>query len=737
MARGQACVVIVAGTDATALASTIDAVQRRTRPEIPCVVTGAAAPAELDKHPDLWHVGAPSGRDDLVSVGGVADAGTCALNTALDLLAPADVALLLAPCHVAQGWLDHLRDASHADSNLATASALTLTGGPLALAGEDGALGLLDDVAARLVEQTLRLRPRLAGAFGPCVYLRRDALELVGPLDERLAPAHAVAIDLAQRCVLRGLGHVAADDVVVRALTSTPDAPPAWLLDRYPYLRDSDAAPASPVLPRALEAARGPQRRLSVTVDGRSLGATVTGTHVHILQLIRALDATGELRLRVLVSEETSPDTVRELGALASAEVLSVADIDASTPATTIFHRPQQVFQTDDLWFAFRLGERVVFNQLDLIAYRNPGYFADAEAWIDFQRASREALGAADRVIVFSEHTRDELLADELAEPERVRIVPPGVDHVHPSPGHPPDRLAAGDAAEAPFVLCLGTDFRHKNREFALRLFAALLERHAWPGRLAFAGAHVPHGSSRDDERAYLARHESLAERILDLGAITEEEKSWLLGNAAAVLYPTTYEGFGLVPFECAAYGVPCAFAAQSSLAEVLPESAAAIVPWDADASADRLIELIENRAARDRHVRTIRAAAAPVTWSASAAQTLQVYREAVVAPVRVAATVSQDTVRRELERRELIEAHDALVRRLVGERVHAQQMYDDLHAEVGFALELIGPHGSLPEDVQRALLALGQRPGLSRRLYGAAGAGFRASRALTRRRQQ
>ena len=169
----------------------------------------------------------------------------------------------------------------------------------------------------------------------------------------------------------------------------------------------------------------------------------------------------------------------------------------------------------------------------------------------------------------------------------------------------------------------------------------------------------------------------------------------------------------------------------------MLPESAAAIVPWDADASADRLIELIENRAARDRHVRTIRAAAAPLTWSASAAQTLEVYREAVVAPVRVAAAVSQDAVRRELERRELIDAHDALVRRLVDERVHAQRMYDDLNAEVGFALGLIGPHGSLPEDVQRALLALSERPALSRRLYGAAGAGFRASRALTRRRQR
>ena len=41
------------------------------------------------------------------------------------------------------------------------------------------------------------------------------------------------------------------------------------------------------------------------------------------------------------------------------------------------------------------------------------------------------------------------------------------------------------------------------------------------------------------------------------------------------MLYPTVQEGFGLVPFEAARAGVPCLFAAQTSLAEVLPREAA------------------------------------------------------------------------------------------------------------------------------------------------------------------
>ncbi len=102
-----------------------------------------------------------------------------------------------------------------------------------------------------------------------------------------------------------------------------------------------------------------------------------------------------------------------------------------------------------------------MLSQLDLIAYRNPGYFADVDAWQDYRRASRHGLSAAERVVVFSDHTRRELLSDALVEEERIRIVPPGLDHrTSAEPRRPP---ALGDGGEgvlaSGFLLCLGTDF--------------------------------------------------------------------------------------------------------------------------------------------------------------------------------------------------------------------------------------------------------------------------------------
>jgi glycosyltransferase involved in cell wall biosynthesis len=653
------------------------------------------------------------------------DPSATAVNRALEQLAPADVVVLDEPCALAPGWLERMRDAALADTNTATVSALADQGSALSLApsGSDAGGGLAEDLAAN----TLALHPRLTRAVGPCVYVRREALELVGPLDEKLDLAAALELDFAQRCLLRGLSHLAADDVLVQRLKPAPrpreEEPPSIAL--------GDSA----VLTRALEAARGVRRRLAVTIDARALDGAVTGTQVHIFELIAALARTEALSLRVLVrAEPIDEETLRLLRELPQTEILAAEELDADTPRTSVFHRPQQTFSPGDVALALELGERFVISQLDLIAYRNPGYFADAGAWQDYRRASRHGLSAAERVVVFSDHTRQELLADALVDNARIRVVPPGLDHRVAAEQRRPAALdgmaVSGEQPEEGFLLCLGTDFLHKNRVFALRLLAALRADHGWEGNLILAGTHIPRGSSLELERAFLREHLELSRSVLDIGPVSEQEKAWLVAHAGAVVYPSAYEGFGLVPFESALSGVPCVFAPQSSLAEVAPGGTAAIVPWDAQASAAGAYSLLVDPAARERHVQTLAGAARELTWAGAAERMVEIYREAAVARVRDAATLSRDLVEREAR---LSVEHKLEAAQLVREREHAQRMYDELNAEVGSGLSLIGPHGSLPENLQRALLAIGARPALSGPLYGALARLFVLARALGR----
>lgn len=145
-------------------------------------------------------------------------AGAAAVNEAIRQAAPADVVLISRPCVVAGGWIERLREAAHSDTNIASASALADAGSALAVSERPTEQTRFHELAARVAASSLRLRPRISRAVGPCVYLRREALELVGGLDERLELGAAVELDLAQRCVLSGLSHVVADDVVVGLL---------------------------------------------------------------------------------------------------------------------------------------------------------------------------------------------------------------------------------------------------------------------------------------------------------------------------------------------------------------------------------------------------------------------------------------------------------------------------------------------------------------------------------------
>jgi len=761
LARRDACVMVAlsdadAGAGATAYRC-LESLLANTPKDVPIV---AVLMAPLERESELGRL-----LDERIAgerqlwLSYARDATTAAVNRALALLWPADVALLSQPCRVTEGWLARLRDAARADTNTATASALADTAGALALSEEgrpdaedaspDAEEGSPDEgfakLADSLAEHTLRLRPRLGRAFGPCVYVRREALELAGPLDAALALDPALEIDFAQRCLLSGLAHVVADDVVVgrlaRARASDAAQPPgaqagearSVLLERYPYLSELPALAESSVLTQALEAARGPRRRLWVTLDARALDGAVTGTQVHILELILALARTERLALRLLVREERiDRETLELLRGLPATEILAVESLDPATPRSTVFHRPQQAFSPGDVALALALGERFVLSQLDLIAYRNPGYFTDADAWKDYRSASRHGLSAAERVVVFSDHTRRELLSDALVEDARIRVVPPGLDHRTPGEPRRPAALddGRGERLAAGFLLCLGTDFRHKNRLFALRLLASLREDHDWRGSLVLAGTHIPHGSSLEIERAFLRERPELREAVLALGPVSEREKAWLIANAGAIVYPSVYEGFGLVPFESALSGVPCLFAPQSSLAEEAPQGTAAIVPWDPGASAAAAHALLTDAGARARHVAALAAAARGLTWEAAASAIVEIYREAAVAPVRDAATLSRDAVQRE---RRLSVVHEIEAARLIREREHAQRMYDELNAEVGFGLSLIGPNGTLPDGLQRALLALSARPALSRPLFGALSRAFLAARALGR----
>jgi glycosyltransferase involved in cell wall biosynthesis len=326
----------------------------------------------------------------------------------------------------------------------------------------------------------------------------------------------------------------------------------------------------------------------------------------------------------------------------------------------------------------------VVLTQLDAIAYHNPAYFSDYSDWRGYRELARQALAFATRVVFCSPHARDDALSEDLVDDERAEVVSLGIDHRVVVPEGEP--VAPPGVEGRPFLLCLGTDFLHKNHLFAFELFERLRAEHDFDGRLVLAGPRATSGTSAAEEAQWRTAHPELSRDVVALGEASEVEKAWLYREAALVLYPTTFEGFGFIPFEAAEAGTPSLWADQSSMGDLLPSEHAGIVPWDAAASAVNAARLIEDG---DALVAAVRAAATELTWDRTAEVLVGIYREAATAPRRVSA-----------------EPRESLT---------------DL------AMSLVGPRGWLDPDEQLALLAVSTRPGLKRAVFGALRGGYRA----------
>ena len=688
MRRGACLVCILLRSGGAALAACIRSMDAHTAAGVPFLIVDGAGLDSGDRLGGIRLVAdAVAQRELLVLQAETPDAPGARMDLTFGVAAEADVVLLDSQCVVAAGWLEGLREAAYSDAAVATASAMvddglfiSFTDVGVALGGNSAGASF-DDVAEAVRTSSSRLRPRLSTAGTCCTYVRRSAIELAA--QEPSTPARGGFLE---RCTRIGLSHVAADDVVVRRRNSAAPRP----------ARTEARTPIG----RCLSAARRAISGLSVVVDARALAApSFTGTQVLLIELLAALGRNPDVRVQAVVTRN-----IGEHGrsALDQIDGVEVRFLEAAGPVQRgdVVHRPFQVWNAPDLALLRDLGDRLVVTQLDLIEYRSPSYHRSQEDWQRYRSLTRRSLAIADRVVFLSDHARRDAGLEDLVEPDRAAVVRLGVDHrlglMDAAPARPPraSRLAEGDE----FVLCIGTDLRHKNRPFALHVFQQLRARHGWEGWLVLAGPHVEFGSSAPEEASFLAAHPDLASRCLDLGAVSEAEKVWLLAGARAVLYPTLCEGFGFVPFEAASHSTPCMWAAGTALSEILPDAEAGVAPWSAEETADALIVLLHDDAVRRQHVQSVRVAADRLRWHATAAQLVQVYRDACDHPPPTAGTLYQ----------------------LGGEPTISED---------GF--RLLGPGGALPADIERPLLALATHPRLARPLFGALRGAYRISHRL------
>jgi glycosyltransferase involved in cell wall biosynthesis len=241
---------------------------------------------------------------------------------------------------------------------------------------------------------------------------------------------------------------------------------------------------------------------------------------------------------------------------------------------------------------------------------------------LNYPRSAR----AADAIIINSESLRSEIQRYLDVDPRKLKLIYEAVDH---------DLFRPGDAGAAradvarhgvtkPFVLFVSSLWPYKNCDGLLRAWA-LARGDLGDRQLAVVGA------GRDEK--YLASLRSLAAElgiasdVIFVGGVPLEETVSFYRAADVFVYPSLNETFGLPILEAMACGCPVVTSDTSAMPETAGGAAVLSDPKDPASIAKAILEAAGPGRDRLRELGLQRAG--QFTWAATAASTLDVYREA------------------------------------------------------------------------------------------------------------
>ena len=255
----------------------------------------------------------------------------------------------------------------------------------------------------------------------------------------------------------------------------------------------------------------------------------------------------------------------------------------------------------------------------DLSFEREPSLMGRKDRLI-FKAVVPRAARKARRVLTVSERTRRDLRELYAIPDAKIVVTPNGVDPVF-TPGN---NIGGQD-----YVLFVGAVQERKNPLAAL----AAAESAGLP--LVIVGPAKDEALARELERR--------GARIA--GYVAEDELVELYRGAACLVQPSRFEGFGLPVLEAMACGTPVVAVPEPALQEVAGDAAV----W---ADEDELGAGIRRAVAdRERLVAAGLERARLFSWPETARRTLEVYREALLGPLKVSAIVVSHGHAAELER--------------------------------------------------------------------------------------
>jgi glycosyltransferase involved in cell wall biosynthesis len=332
------------------------------------------------------------------------------------------------------------------------------------------------------------------------------------------------------------------------------------------------------------------------------------GSETYVRELLRALGRVGSLDYRVLLPPAV-PDAAEGLPAVAVREYRHARTVPqrlAAMALATARPAPLRAYVRDAavVHYPFTLripsGARPSVVTLHDVQHLDlPAMFGRGERAFRAVGWHRSARGA-DRVIVPSAFVRDRAVDLLGLAAERIRVVHLAVDR---------ERFTPAAVEREPFLLYPARAWPHKNHARLYEAFATIRRERPALRLVLTGGGAFP----------------ALPDGVESHGLVGADELVSLYRRAAALVFPSLYEGFGQPPLEAMACGCPVACSNVAALPEVVGDAARGFDPLDPHAIAEAVLDVL---AAPDEWSRRGLSRAAGFSWDTTARAHEDVYRE-------------------------------------------------------------------------------------------------------------
>jgi glycosyltransferase involved in cell wall biosynthesis len=247
----------------------------------------------------------------------------------------------------------------------------------------------------------------------------------------------------------------------------------------------------------------------------------------------------------------------------------------------------------------------------------------------------RRGLKRASFLIAVSDATRRDVENTVNVPPGRIRRIYNAPDAEFAASASAPASEQNGRILERyqiqyPYLLYAGNIRRHKNIPRLVEAFAVLREQLADHPQyrdlhLILIGDTIAQNSAVR-QAVFRSRNQHL---VRFLGFVPADTLRCFYQSAAAFVFPSRYEGFGLPPLEAMACGTPVVTSNVSSLPEVVGDAAMLVNPENVFDIARGIREVLVDKALRCALVQKGFDQVARFSWQDTARQVLEIYREA------------------------------------------------------------------------------------------------------------